>query len=113
MGLAMLALPALSWLPGSARLPGAFVLVGLIGLFGGLFLIPVESFIQTRPPAARRGAILAAANFAVFGGIMLSGPLSNFFNAHWVPTTGMGLVGGFSLLLSAGIAVLLRRAPWA
>lgn len=113
MGLAMAAAPALRWLPGTAQLPGAFALMAVVGLFGGLFLIPVEAFIQTRADPARRGAVLAAANFAVFGGIMLTGPLSNLLNAHLAPTTGMGLVGGLALLLAAGMGSLLRRAPWA
>jgi len=112
MGLAMLALAAVPALPGPARLPACFVLIGLVGVFGGLFLIPVESFIQTRPDPARRGAVLAAANFAVFGGILLSGPLSNLFNACWLPTTSFAFVGAFSLVLSALIQVVLRYSRW-
>jgi len=113
MGLAMLAVPALRWLPGAWLLPGAFVLVGLVGFFGGIFLIPVESFIQTRPDPARRGAVLAAANFAVFAGIMLSGPLSNLLNAHLAPTASMGLVGALAVALSLLLGHRLRRAAWA
>jgi len=113
MGLAMMALPGLRWLPHGAAVWAAFVLMGIVGFFGGIFLIPVESFIQTRPDAARRGAILAAANFAVFGGIMLSGPLSNVLNATCSPTTGMGLVGALALALSFGMRATLRRAQWA
>ena len=113
MGAAMLAVPALRWLPAPALLPGAFLLVGLVGVFGGLFLIPVESFIQTRPAPARRGAVLAAANFAVFGGILLSGPLSNLLNAHLAPTTGMGLVGAMAMALAVAIGGVLRCATWA
>lgn len=113
MGLAMMALPALRLLPAPWVVPAVFLTVALVGLFGGIFLIPVESFIQRRPEASRRGAILASANFAVFGGIMLSGPLSNVLNAHWAPTTGMGLVGCLALVLSLGMKVFLRSAKWA
>lgn len=113
MGLAMLAVGGLHWLPRATAVPGAFVLVGLVGLCGGLFLIPVESFIQTRPDPARRGAVLSAANFVVFGGIMLSGPISNLFNALLPPTLGMALVGGLAVALSLVIHRALRRAAWA
>jgi MFS family permease len=113
MGLAMMAVPALRLLPAAGVLPAAFLVVALVGFFGGIFLIPVESFIQTRPEPARRGAILAAANFAVFGGIMLSGPLSNLLNGLCAPTTSMGLVGAFALGLAVGIHFLLRRGSWA
>ena len=93
-------------------MPACFALVGLVGVFGGLFLIPVESFIQTRPDPGRRGAVLAAANFAVFGGILLSGPLSNLFNAWWLPTTSFAFVGAFSLVLSVLIQAVLRKSTW-
>ncbi|HLO65983.1 MAG TPA: MFS transporter [Holophaga sp.] len=106
MGLAMVLVPALRVLPPGAALPGAFLLMAAIGFFGGVVLIPVESFIQTRPEPARRGAVLAAANFAVFAGILLSGPLSNLLNDHLRPTTAMGLVG----VLAAGISLVLGAA---
>ncbi len=112
MGLVMLALAGVPLLPGPARVPACFALVGLVGVFGGLFLIPVESFIQTRPDPGRRGAVLAAANFAVFGGILLSGPLSNLFNAWWLPTTSFAFVGAFSLVLSVLIQAVLRKSTW-
>lgn len=113
MGLTMMALPLLKHLPAPALLPGIFVAVAVVGLFGGIFLIPVESFIQTRPEAARRGATLAAANFAVFGGILLSGEISNFLNAHWAPTMGMAFVGALALVVSVGGGIVLRSARWA
>jgi MFS family permease len=113
MGATMLAMPAAMWLPAPARLPAIFALIGLVGVFGGLFLIPVESFIQTRPDAGRRGAVLAAANFAVFGGILLSGPLSNLLNALWRPTLSFAAVGLLALALSLGITIVLRNTRWA
>jgi MFS family permease len=113
MGAAMLCLAAAPLLPGPLRLPAIFVLIALVGVFGGLFLIPVESFIQVRPDPARRGAVLAAANFAVFGGILLSGPLSNLLNDEWAPTSSFAGVGLFSLLLSLVIGTVLRKNRWA
>jgi acyl-[acyl-carrier-protein]-phospholipid O-acyltransferase/long-chain-fatty-acid--[acyl-carrier-protein] ligase len=109
MGLVMVATAGLPWLPPGSRLPAAFLLMGLVGVFGGLFLIPVESFIQTRPEPARRGAVLAAANFVEFAGILLSGPISNYLNARWTPTFSFGLVGVLSLLLALAMANALRR----
>jgi MFS family permease len=112
MGLAMLAMPIVPHLPAPVRLPGFFGLIALVGVFGGLFLIPVESFIQTRPDPGCRGAVLAAANFAVFAGILLSGPLSNVLNALWLPTTRFAVVGLFSVALSLAIQAGLRRCRW-
>ncbi len=43
------------------------------GIFGGLFLIPIESFIQIRPSADSKGKVIAAGNFVAMGGVLLSG----------------------------------------
>jgi len=53
-----------------------WLLLGLLsgaGLFGGLFLIPVTSFIQVRPAADSKGKIIAAANFLAYSGMWCSG----------------------------------------
>ena len=109
MGVAMLAVVMVPQLPLGARMPTCFVLMALVGVFGGLFLIPVESFIQTRPDATRRGAVLAAANFVEFAGILLSGPFANYLNGRWAPTTSFGIAGALAVVLSLGLAVLLSR----
>lgn len=113
MGAAMAAMPLAHGLPRGQEVSAVFALMGAVGVFGGLFLIPVESFIQTRCDPARRGAVLAAANFAVFGGILASGAVSNLLNAHWAPTSSMGIVGAAAFLLCAGAGLLLGRASWA
>jgi acyl-[acyl-carrier-protein]-phospholipid O-acyltransferase / long-chain-fatty-acid--[acyl-carrier-protein] ligase len=113
MGAAMLAMPATRFLPPVQEIRAIFGLMAVAGFSGGVFLIPVESFIQTRSDPDRRGAILAAANFAVFGGILASGAVSNFLNARWAPTTDMGIVGAMALVLSAGGGLLLGRTSWA
>lgn len=108
MGLVMLAVAAVPQLAPAAQLPAAFGLMALVGIFGGLFLIPVESFIQTRPDPGHRGAVLAAVNFIEFAGILVSGPVSNILNGHWRPTSSFGLVGVLSLVLSLVMVFLCR-----
>lgn len=44
----------------------------MLGIFGGLFLIPFDAFIQLKSPEARRGQIIAAANFLSFFGVLLA-----------------------------------------
>jgi MFS family permease len=43
-----------------------------LGVFGGMFLIPFESFLQVKSPEARRGQIIAASNFMSFLGGLIS-----------------------------------------
>ena len=86
-----------------------FVLVGLIGIGGGIILVPCESFIQMRPAPEKKGAVIAASNFAAFGGILLSGPVANLLNAHLLPTKSFGVIGLLAWCVGVGIMVALRR----
>lgn len=105
MGVSMLLLAAVPLLPVGAQVPALFALLVLVGVAGGLFLIPAESFIQVRPAADRKGAILAASNFVIFAGILLSGLVSNVLNACLEPTASFGVTGCVALL----VCVFLRR----
>lgn len=80
-------------------LPGTLILMALLGLAGGLLLVPLDALIQWRAPHDRRGAILALWNTGVFGGMLLGS------------LVGDGLASsGFStgqILLAAGGMTLL------
>ncbi|MDL2307325.1 AMP-binding protein, partial [Desulfovibrio sp. OttesenSCG-928-C06] len=65
-----------------------FALLAITGIFGGMYLIPVVSYIQVAPAAHEKGKVLGISNFACFVGIMLSGPLFGFllepeFSLSW------------------------------
>lgn len=49
----------------------AIAMVG-IGLFGGLFVVPLESYIQSFSPSEMRGQIVALGSFLSFGGVLLA-----------------------------------------
>ncbi|MBU4367159.1 MAG: MFS transporter [Kiritimatiellae bacterium] len=86
-----------------------FLLMAGIGLAGGVFLIPMSSFIQVRAAPDRKGAVLAATNFLSFSGILLSGFLANLLNALWQPTTSFGLAGVLSLAIVFWLFVQYKR----
>ena len=50
-----------------------FALFAFSGICGGLYLIPLVSFIQVRPAATEKGKTLGISNFLCFSGILLSG----------------------------------------
>ncbi len=50
----------------------ACTILFFLGASAGLFSVPLEAYMQHRSPVKSRGAILAATNFLVFGGILLS-----------------------------------------
>lgn len=126
MGAAMLAVAIVPLLPAASdqslvggiswRMTLLGVLLLATGLAGGVLLVPLESFIQSRPPADRKGKVIAAGNFAAFTGILLGGvavgglsskPLAKLL----LPTTDFGIVGVVTLLAGLVVYALLRRRP--
>lgn len=78
-----------------------FTLMVLTGIGGGLFIIPMESFCQTRPSASQKGEILGAHNFVDFAGILISGfvyyLLEALFPKH---SSCMAFLGNVIIVLS-------------
>ncbi|MBI2438260.1 MAG: MFS transporter [Lentisphaerae bacterium] len=105
----MMLLAFLPLLPAAAQPASLFLFMALIGVAGGVFLIPVESFIQVRAAPEHKGTVLAATNFAVFIGILLSGFLANLLNALWRPTTSFGAAGMLSLLIVGYLYLQFER----
>jgi len=90
----------------------------LAGLGGGLLLVPLESFIQSRPAPEHKGQIIAAANFTAFSGIaiaallfLLIDPLTTSVpggrSLH--PTTAFAFIGAPTALVGVLLAAALRK----
>ena len=73
MALGLVAAAAAPLLPSALHLPWLLAVFSLAGICGGLYLIPLVSFLQIRPSAGERGKVLGISNFAAFSGILLSG----------------------------------------
>lgn len=52
----------------------------LLGTFGGLYLVPLDSFIQIASPSAYRGQIIGTVNFFGFVGVLISSGTLYFLN---------------------------------
>lgn len=57
------------------------ILLFLIGLAGGLFIVPLDSFIQTYSPEGHLGKVAASLNFLSFFGVFIAPLLLYFFNS--------------------------------
>jgi hypothetical protein len=112
MGLLMLAIGGVPVLPAAWQVPVLYLLIGLAGMAGGLFLIPCESFLQIRPAPARKGAVWASANFASFSGMALASLLYIPLTALR-PTLAYAALGATSLLFTAWLILEFRRKEWA
>lgn len=70
------------WRAGGDHLLGYWgALIGLImtGLAAAVFIIPLQVFLQKRPPAELKGRMIGTMNFANFIGILIAGPLYQVF----------------------------------
>ncbi len=70
------------WRAGGDHLLGYWgALIGLIatGLAAAVFIIPLQVFLQKRPPAELKGRMIGTMNFANFIGILIAGPLYQAF----------------------------------
>jgi MFS family permease len=109
MAATMLATAVVPWLPGSFRLYVLAAVLGLMGFGGGLFIVPLESFIQVRAPADRKGAIIAAANFTAFSGILISGLVYIGLVRIMPPSNAFALMGLAALAVCLWLLHVLRR----
>ena len=112
MGLLMLAISGVPAFPAAAQVPLLYLLIGLAGMAGGLFLIPCESFLQIRPAPERKGAVWASANFASFSGMAVASGIQTSLTAIQ-PTLAYGCLGIVSLLFTIWMTLEFRRKDWA
>jgi MFS family permease len=96
--------------PLALRAAALLAVLAAMGVAGGLFMVPQEAFVQTRPPLGRKGAIIAAANFLAFGGILLSGPLNWMMSsAGLAPSRRFAAAGALSAAVTVWLWLSLRR----
>lgn len=60
---------------------GSIAALLVMGIFAAIFAIPIQVFLQSRPPANLKGRMIATMNQANFIGILISGPLYQLFEA--------------------------------
>jgi acyl-[acyl-carrier-protein]-phospholipid O-acyltransferase/long-chain-fatty-acid--[acyl-carrier-protein] ligase len=92
------------------------LILGLLGVFGGLYLVPQTTIFQARSPADRRGAYLAVQNFANYGFMLLSSGLYallkklNLESGTIFLVVGVGLVAVGITQTALQPALLLQNA---
>lgn len=81
-----------------------FVIISLVllGLFGGIFVVPMDTFIQTESPENMRGQVIAANNFLSFIGVLLASLLLFILKpfGSFAAATGFFIVGVFTFFVS-------------
>lgn len=83
------------------------ILVFFFGLSAGLFIVPVNAFIQLRAPDKIRGRVLASSNFIGWIGIASAAGVSILCQHVGVPLSSMFLAAGLITLALAIIVVII------
>lgn len=73
--------------------------VFFLGVCGGMYIVPMESFIQTSSPEQKRGQIIAANNFLSFCGVLIAPMLLYLFNGVLHLTSAQGFMIASILIL--------------
>lgn len=78
----------------------------LLGMVGGTFLIPFDSFIQVNSPDEKRGQVIAATNFLSFLGVLLAAFALYLFSEELglSASSGFFIVGWITLFVSLVMA---------
>ncbi|MCA9134295.1 MAG: MFS transporter, partial [Planctomycetales bacterium] len=93
------------WTAGGTHLlgfAGSIIALITLGIFAAIYAIPIQVFLQERPPSNLKGRMIATMNQANFVGILISGPLYQFFEA----ISGMAGWPICSVFLMMGLLVL-------
>jgi len=93
----------------SVQIVASCVLLFFTGGAGGILLVPLEAFIQYRPPADRKGQVIAAANCTAFIGILLGGLAFVVLDKFLRPTDAFGVLGALTLLVGAAVHKAMPR----
>lgn len=87
----------------SDNLAASIPLVMIVGLFGGIYQIPLDSYIQVASPNKFRGQIVAATNFLSFVGVLMASGLLYLVTEIF----GFSADKGFSIIGTITLAVTL------
>jgi len=89
----------------SNNLFGVVPLVVLLGLFGGMYQIPMDSYIQVASPNTSRGQIVAATNFLSFFGVLCASGMLYMVSEvlGFKADKGFTIVGSITLAVTAVI----------
>ncbi|MDG1894876.1 MAG: MFS transporter [Fuerstiella sp.] len=79
----------------------------LLGISAGIFVIPIQVYVQETPPADQKGRLIGAMNFATWIGVLLSALFLEIMNSVATFLGGMGDAFSFQFLVFLTLAILM------
>lgn len=98
---------SLKFIPPSHYFAGIFIL--MIGISAGLYIVPIQSFIQYKSPKKNRGEVIAASGFLSWVGVLIASVMLFIFDRflHLSPQTGFAIIGCLTFLITLYILYIL------
>jgi MFS family permease len=110
MAVCMLSVMFVPHLPGPVRKWVMISALGIAGVGGGMFLVPLSSFIQIRPSPDTKGRIIATAYFADFSSMLISGGVYYLFAKIGIkPTNCFGIEAALTAIVVIWLFFTLPR----
>ncbi len=110
MGLSMAGVVFVPGLNESLRPAAMTAAMGITGIAGGVFIIPMASFIQVHPAPGERGKIIAVSNFTDFVAMLVSGPVYyGMAKAGLSPSNSFGIVGATATTVGICLIFIFER----
>jgi MFS family permease len=91
----------------SGSVIGAIIILSLLGIAGGLFVVPTDAFIQLSCPDERRGQVIGAGNFLGFIGVLIASACLYFFSniLRLNAAEGFAIMGLLTFIYAAAFAL--------
>ena len=84
--------------------------LAILGIAGGVYSVPLGSFLQTRPAREVVGKIIAVGNFADFVGILISGGAFYLLNILEIkPTNCYAIMGLMMAVVTGWLFIILPK----
>ena len=110
MAVCMFIVAAVPHLPNFIRNWTVIGTLGMLGVAGGIYSVPLASFVQVRPSADVKGRIIAASMFADFTGILISGLVFYLLNALKIkPSNCFALKGAMVAVVAIWLLFVLSK----
>lgn len=97
--------------PGTGKIIFLLSMLACAGVAGGLMMVPLGSFFQTRPSPERRGRVIAAAGFASSIGLLVAGVIYIPLQKHLQSSTVFIIMGLLTLPVAVVVVPIFKRRP--
>jgi len=102
MAVAMFAVAAVPYLPLITQKAVVILALAMMGVAGGIFSVPVTSFVQVRPAPQVKGRMIASSNLADSTGMLLSSGIFYVFDKLHIKPSNCFAIEALMVMAAAG-----------